>query len=150
MIKMKKEKIGKNNKTKLKLKTKNSFKEGFFNSLSDLKSNIVNLLLSFVVILVVIFAIYHNESFGIVFKLVVGLFYLFILPGFFFVLTLKKLGFLSRIVLAYLIGLGLTTVTTYSLNIFFKIKVFSFYYYWPLFWIVVGFSYYVYRFENNK
>lgn len=104
----------------------------------QLKKELIYLVVLLVLIIVMLKVIFNKESFFIVLKLALSLFWLFILPGFMIMyLFIDKLNFIERIIAGTVLGMAFVGVLGYNLGI---IGVSMKYQIWvlPLTGIVIG------------
>lgn len=73
----------------------------------------------FLIVLLIFKAAFFKESFLVLFRSVLALFWLFALPGYFIMLYWHdKLGFLERLVIGFAVAAGLTGILGYYLGLF--------------------------------
>jgi len=110
------------------------------NELKDtLKEELKYLGISFLVVFVILKAFYYKESVWNILLLVIGLYYLFVMPGYMLLLTFKdKIPATARLVLGLGIGLGAETIIAYYLNMIFGIPVFPYYNIYPVILAAAG------------
>ena len=83
-----------------------------------LKDEIRGILLAFAIVLVILKLVFYKESFIVVFRLVVGLFWILVLPGWAFMLYWRgQLGFVERLIIGTGVGSGILGVASYYIAI---------------------------------
>lgn len=69
------------------------------------------------VICTILFLIVFNKSILIAFKVITGIFYLYMLPGFVILLLFTNLNFLEKLILGGILGNTLVAIIAYYLNV---------------------------------
>ena len=83
-----------------------------------LKKEIIYICLLFLLVLAVFKIAFYNESFFALFRNVLSLFWLFVLPGYFAMLYWHgNLEFFERFVLGIMLAAGITGITSYYLGL---------------------------------
>jgi uncharacterized membrane protein len=107
------------------------------------KKEIGFLVLSFVVLSIFLKIFYYYDSPMTILKVCAGVFYLFILPGYSFLLGFRdEMNCIARFVLAFILGIALEGLTVYYLNLIFHIPVMPYYKIYPLIFIAAGLVFY--------
>jgi hypothetical protein len=96
--------------------------------------------ISFAVMFVIFSAAFHKSGMFLALKLTLGLYWLFILPGFFLLLAYeKKLSFFERLVAGTVIGAVLMTVFGYYIGIIFALNIKYYPWFLPPIFIIAGY-----------
>lgn len=96
------------------------------------------ILLSIVFFLVFFKIIYLKENLFNVLKLVLSYYYLYLLPGYIFLIPFRKLYPAYKLVFGFGIGLALTNMLIYFCSFFINLSIYNTVYFVPLVLIVAG------------
>lgn len=86
--------------------------------LEDLKQEAIYLLVIFVVSLIIFCIAFYKTDMFVNLKIIAGIFYLFIIPGFLLLHLFTDLKFIEKLFLGGIIGYSVLTIVDYNLNIF--------------------------------
>lgn len=85
---------------------------------NELKKEMIGIIILLIVGIILFKIIFHRESFLIILKLALSLFWLFILPGFMIMyLFSEKLDFIERIIVGTALGMAFYGVLGYNLGV---------------------------------